>query len=77
VTVTVWVWVIVGVCLAVAAGSAIGYYALRVFRAVKGLSAEIGRASRALSDASEPIQAVLAQSPNGTASESGSSPENR
>ena len=63
------VWVIVGAALAVAALAAIGYFALGVFRAVKGLSKEIGRAGRALSDAAAPIQAGLAQSPNGSVTE--------
>jgi hypothetical protein len=55
------VWVVVGAGLAVAALAAIGYYALRVFGAAKGLSKEIGRAAARLTDAAAPIQAGLQQ----------------
>jgi len=71
------VWVIVGVCLAVAALAAVGYYSLGVFRAVKSLSKELGRAGRALSDATGPIQAALDRPAADPASETRSSAVDR
>jgi len=75
--VAVTVWVIVGASLAVAALAAIGYFALGVFRAVKSLSKEVGRAGRSLADAMAPIQAGLAQTQNGRAAQSRSSSADR
>lgn len=62
------VWVIVGVSLAVASLAAIGYFAFGVFRAVKELSKDVGKASRLLADAAAPMQTGLAgmQSGNGS-----------
>jgi hypothetical protein len=77
VTVTATVWVIVGASLAVAALAAIGYFALGVFRAVKGLSKEVGRASRSLTDALAPVQAGLARMQAGPGAESRSSSTGR
>jgi hypothetical protein len=77
VPVTVTVWVIVGAGLAVAALAAIGYFALGVFRAVKGLTKEVGRANRSLTDALAPVQAGLAGLQAGPAAESRSSSADR
>jgi beta-lactamase regulating signal transducer with metallopeptidase domain len=77
VTVTATVWVIVGASLAVAASAAIGYFSLGVFRAVKGLSKEVGRASRSLTDALAPVQAGLARMQTGPGAESRSSSADR
>jgi hypothetical protein len=63
--VSVTVWWIVGASLAVAALAAIGYFALGVFRAVKGLTKEVGRAGRSLNEAMAPVQAGLAGAPAG------------
>ncbi len=60
------VWVIVGASLAVASLAAIGYFAFGVFRAVKELSRELGRAGRLVSEAAEPVTAGLAQLGNGS-----------
>ncbi len=52
-------WVIVGVSLAAVSLAAIGYFAWGVFRAVKDLSKEVGKASRVLGDAAAPMQAGM------------------
>lgn len=74
---TVMVWVIVAAGLAVAALVAIGYYALGVFRAVKGLSKEVGRAGRSVNEALVPVQAALARTQAGPGAESRSSSADR
>ena len=71
------VWVIVGASLAVAALAAIGFFAFGVFRAAKDLSRELGRASRVVSQAAEPIKAGLAQAQLGNGSRPGSAPADR
>ena len=75
--VTVMVWVIVAAGLAVAALAAIGYYALGVFRAVKGLSKEVGRAGKSVNEALAPVQAALARTQAGPGAESRSSSADR
>lgn len=55
------VWVIVGVSLAVSALAAIGYFAWGVFRALKDVSRELGRAGRLVAEAAAPVKAGLAQ----------------
>lgn len=65
------VWVIVGVSLAVLALAAIGYFAFGVFLAAKGLSRELGRASRLLAEAAAPVTSALAQLSLGEGSGSG------
>lgn len=74
---TVLVWVIVGVGLAVAALAAIGYFAFGVFRAVKELSKEIGRAGTVLAEAGAPMQAGAARARTGNGSRPGSAPAGR
>ena len=76
-TATVTVWVIVGASLAVAALAAIGYFALGVFRAVKGLSKEVGRAGRSVNEALAPVQAAMARAQAGPGAESRSSSADR
>lgn len=71
------VWVIVGASLAVVALAAIGYFAFGVFRAVKGLTKEIGKASKLLSDAAAPMQAGLAGMQSGDGARPGSAPTDR
>jgi hypothetical protein len=74
---TVMVWVIVGASLAVAALAAIGYFAFGVFRAVKGLSKEIGRAGTVLAEAGAPTQAGTARARTGNGPRPGSVPADR
>jgi hypothetical protein len=75
--VTVWDWVFVGAGLAVAALAAIGYFAFGVFRAVKDLSKEIGRAGTVLAEASAPMQSGTARPRSGDGSRPGSAPTGR
>ena len=74
---TVLFLVIIGACLAVTALAAIGYFALVVFRAVKGLSKELGRAGRELNEALAPVQAELARSETGPGADARSSSADR
>ena len=76
-TATVTVWVIVGAGLAVGALAAIGYFALGVFRAVKGLSKELGRAGGSVTEALAPIQAALERVQVGSAAAARSSSADR
>lgn len=71
------VWVIVGASLAVAALAAIGYFAFGVFRALKGLMKEVGRASKTLSEAAGPMQAGLAQMQSGDGTRPGAAAADR
>jgi hypothetical protein len=75
--VTVTVWVIIGACLAAAAIAAIGYFALGVFRAVKGLSKEVGRAGRRIDEAMAPVRAQLDQAKAAPAADARSSSADR
>ncbi len=68
------VWVIVAACLGAAALAAVGYYALRVFGAVKALSKEIGRAGSQLARAAVPVQEGLRQTQEVLAARSAASP---
>lgn len=70
---TVWDWVFVGAGLAVAALAAIGYFSFGVFRAVKDLLKEIGRASTVMAEGVTPTQAgaAVARSGNGSRPASG------
>jgi hypothetical protein len=67
-------WWIVGIALGVASIAAIGYFSLGVFRAVKGLALEIGRAGSRLAEAAGPVQEGLAEV---GAARGGSSPADR
>lgn len=53
-------WWIVGIALGAVSLAAIGYFAFGVFRAVKGLAKEIGRAGSRLAEAAAPVQEGLA-----------------
>lgn len=50
-------WVIGAVVVGVAGFGALGYFSLKVFLAVKGLSREVGRAGAALEEAAAPVMA--------------------
>jgi hypothetical protein len=71
------VWVIVGASLAVAALASIGYFAFGVFRAVKGLMKEVGKASRLLSETAAPVQAGLARMQSGDGARPGGASDDR
>lgn len=71
------VWVIVGASLAVAALVAIGYFAFGVFRAVKDLAKEIGRAGTVLAGGGAPARAPAARVQSGNGSRPGSAPTRR
>lgn len=67
-------WWIVGISLGAASLAAIGYFALGVFRAVKGLAKEIGRAGSRLAEAAAPVQeglAAMGEGRGGSGSSSG------
>lgn len=71
------VWVIVGASLAVAALAAIGYFAFGVFRAVKDLTKEVGKAGKVLADAAAPMRAGMAAMQSGNGARPGSASADR
>jgi hypothetical protein len=73
-------WWIVGIALGAVSLAAIGYFALGVFSAVKGLAKEIGRAGSRLAEAAAPVQdglAAMGGGHGGSGARSGSSPADR
>ena len=62
------VWVVTGVVLGVCALAAVGLFGLRVWRAVRGLVKEVGRATTAVTEAMGPVQEQLARTQSALAS---------
>jgi len=69
--------VIVGASLAVVSLAVIGYCALGVLRAFKGLTKEVARAGKALAEAAAPVQAGIARAQAGNGGRPGSTPADR
>jgi hypothetical protein len=54
------VWIVTGVVLGVLALAALGFLSLRVWRALRGLTKELGRASSVLTESAAPVRAQTA-----------------
>jgi len=55
------VWVVTGIVLGVCALAAVGVLGLRVWRELRGLAKEVGRAAAALTESAGKVQEQLAQ----------------
>jgi len=64
----VMVWVVTGVVLGVGALAAVSLLGLRIWREVRGLLKEVGRASSLLTEAAAPVQEQLARTQSALAS---------